>query len=134
MSATTSAWQELHDRFQVLRGCLYVALILISVTIWVGYRRRQTVALRALQGQTLLAEIPEPVHLLDKRGQVSFWNLAEQLYGIPAAKMLGRNADDMLGVSIADPGVDQVHKRGYRDSLRWTGEISPGVRRASAAN
>jgi len=92
--------------------------------VWIDRRRKHAAALQLHHGESLWAEIPEPVHVLDHRGRVIFWNLgAEQLYGIPAGEMAGRDADATVGAVIADPDVDQIHHRGYRDATRWKGEI-----------
>lgn len=80
--------------------------------------------LRSRQQEALLAEIPDPIHMLDASGRIVYWNRgAEQLYGYGAAESIGRDADDLL--KIIPPAI----KTGPADAIdsdktqRWSGEL-----------
>ena len=84
---------------------------------------RHASQLRLKQQEALLAEIPEPLHILDSEGRIVYWNRgAEQLFGFEATEAIGKSANDLL--RIVPPKDDEsIHTSEYVEAVRWTGEL-----------
>ena len=86
---------------------------------------QQASQLRMKQHEALLAEIPDPIHVLDAAGRIVYWNRgAQQLYGFDVSEAIGRTAGDLL--RIMPPGVHatNVHASDYDTAPRWSGELT----------
>jgi PAS domain S-box-containing protein len=72
----------------------------------------------------LIAELPEPLHILDADGRIVFWNRgAELLYGFSSREAIGQPSDDLLGITRSDSESANVYHWDAADADRWVGEL-----------
>ncbi|MCS7468488.1 PAS domain S-box protein [Stieleria sp. ICT_E10.1] len=85
---------------------------------------QQASRLRLKQHEALLAEIPDPIHVLDAAGRVIYWNRgARQLYGYEASEVIGHTAADLLQIVAPNDHSANVHGSDYDTASRWSGEL-----------
>ncbi|QEG00392.1 Blue-light-activated protein [Stieleria maiorica] len=80
--------------------------------------------LRMKQHEALLAEIPDPIHVLDASGRIVYWNRgAQQLFGYSAGEAIGHTAGDLLRIVPPKDESGNVHSNDYENAPRWSGEL-----------
>ncbi|QDV40541.1 Blue-light-activated protein [Stieleria neptunia] len=85
---------------------------------------QQASRLRLKQQEALLAEIPDPIHVLDTAGRIIYWNRgAQQLFGYEAAESIGHSATDLLQIVPPNDHFENVHGSDYENASRWSGEL-----------
>ncbi|MCC9602173.1 PAS domain S-box protein [Stieleria sp. JC731] len=118
------------DRNLIRSLLIYGQFVSLGLLGLIYYSRR---AERTLRGEadrqerryaTLLSEFSEPIHVQDENGRVLFWNSgAEDLFGYTEKEMLGRNADEVLGISPQESCHVSLHAQSDRQMSRWEGEV-----------
>lgn len=87
-------------------------------------RLRKESSVRLKQQEAMLAEIPEPLHIVDSSGRVVYWNRgAERLFGYTASETIGRLESALL--KIESPQNDDTNVYGLEPNQtdRWIGEL-----------
>nr|WP_286177615.1 ATP-binding protein [Rhodopirellula sp. JC639] len=85
---------------------------------------QQASRLRMKQHEALLAEIPDPIHVLDAGGRIVYWNRgAQQLFGYSVDEAIGHTAGDLLRIVPPQDESDNVHRHDYDNAPRWSGEL-----------